>query len=336
MHVLSFAWNMLFYNIRAETSSTKTLLSGDPLRSAFLLLVLCLTLPGQPGRAAPLRVAADILPVHSLVSMVIDGTDTQAALLLPAAAGGAATGLSTEKEAALEEADLLVWIGPPLTPDLARMKARLAPRAAQLTLLALPGTERLQIRGARAARGLHDLSRGHEHSRLDGVDPYAWLSPYNAGYWIAEITLALTELDPENAPAYRANAARATLAIESLAQALAADLGALPSRVFVASPDAFQYFEAAFGLRAYGAIAPSGVRLPGAPELARLRAEFKARGVACLVARPGFDTARARAIAPPEDLALAEADPFGRALPPGKSHYPALLLDLADIFRQCL
>ncbi|MGP1358871.1 zinc ABC transporter substrate-binding protein [Roseicyclus sp.] len=103
-------------------------------------------------------VAVDIAPVHSLVARVMEGVG-EPALVLPPVASPHSHALRPSEAAALEGADLVVWIGPELTPWLEDAIDRLAGDAQRLTLLWSAEAIRLETRtGATFAE--HD--HGHD------------------------------------------------------------------------------------------------------------------------------------------------------------------------------
>jgi zinc transport system substrate-binding protein len=113
-------------------------------------------------------VAVDIAPVHSLVARVMEGVG-EPALVVPPVASPHSHALRPSEAAALEGADLVVWIGPELTPWLEGAIDRLAGDAQRLTLLWSAEAIRLETRtGATFAE--HDHARddhGHDHSHDD-------------------------------------------------------------------------------------------------------------------------------------------------------------------------
>jgi zinc transport system substrate-binding protein len=61
------------------------------------------------------RVAVDIAPVHSLVARVMEGVGTPD-LILPPGASPHEYSLRPSEAAALQEADIVFWMGEDLTP----------------------------------------------------------------------------------------------------------------------------------------------------------------------------------------------------------------------------
>ncbi|MET3588312.1 manganese/iron transport system substrate-binding protein [Pseudorhizobium tarimense] len=82
-------------------------------------------------------------------------------------------------------------------------------------------------------------------------NPHAWMSPDNAIIYVENIRKGLTEIDPENAATYEANAKAYTDTIRAAVDPIRAELGALPEekRWLVTSEGAFSYLARDFGLK---------------------------------------------------------------------------------------
>lgn len=120
------------------------------------IALLAAALPS--GAAAGARVVADIAPVHALAARVMEGAGTPS-LLLPPDASPHGAALKPSDARALAAADLVVMVGPALTPALAERVAALAPDARHLVLLDLPGVRRIATDGE-AEHGQEE--HGHE------------------------------------------------------------------------------------------------------------------------------------------------------------------------------
>jgi manganese/iron transport system substrate-binding protein len=82
-------------------------------------------------------------------------------------------------------------------------------------------------------------------------NPHAWMSPDNAIIYVENIRKGLTQIDPENAAIYAANAKAYTDKIRATIEPIRAKLAALPQadRWLVTSEGAFSYLARDFGLR---------------------------------------------------------------------------------------
>lgn len=122
------------------------------------------SLLAMPALADTPRVVTDIAPVHSLVAMVL-GEDAQIDTLLQPGGSPHDLSLRPSQARALTQADLVVWIGPDLSPGLEAPLAQLAGEASVLALMAVEGTEVLTVR---AAEDL--LAHGHDDHEEHGHD----------------------------------------------------------------------------------------------------------------------------------------------------------------------
>lgn len=133
-------------------------------RLTALGLVLC---AGGPALAAP-RVVADIAPIQSILAAVTAGV-SEPGVILPPGASPHGHSFRPSEARALEQADLVVWVGPALTPWLERPLASLGSGAAQLELTAAPGVQVLPVReGANFEPDVHD--HGHDHGAEAGAE----------------------------------------------------------------------------------------------------------------------------------------------------------------------
>ena len=97
------------------------------------------------------RVVADIAPVHSLVSQVMTGLGTPELIVAPGASPHGYS-LRPSNAAALDEADLVFWVGDALTPWLANAVTTLAEDARVIELIELDGVLRLEPEERRVYR----------------------------------------------------------------------------------------------------------------------------------------------------------------------------------------
>ena len=129
-----------------------------------------------PGLAEVPKVITDIHPVHALVAQVMGDLGTPD-LLLERGASEHDFQLRPSQAAALADADLVVWIGPELTPWLDRALDGIGESGAHLGLLAVPGTETRAFsadgahaghdHGAEEKAAAEDHDHGHDHGAED-------------------------------------------------------------------------------------------------------------------------------------------------------------------------
>ncbi|XDA99480.1 zinc ABC transporter substrate-binding protein [Sulfitobacter sp. LCG007] len=141
-------------------------------KSSLLSFVSLLagTLTATAALAEVPKVVTDILPVQALVARVMDGVG-QPELLLPPGASPHGYAMRPSEARNLSQADLVVWVGPELTPWLDEGIDSLASDAERLTLLGVAGTTLLQFReGPVFGAHDHDHEDGHDQDHEEGHD----------------------------------------------------------------------------------------------------------------------------------------------------------------------
>jgi len=299
-------------------------------RFAFVLL---LSLAPVLTVAAP-RVVTDIGPTYGLVARVMAGVGTPR-LATPQGVSPHGYRMRPSDARRMADADLVIWIGPSLTPWLERYVDGLAAEATVIELLQTPGLTVLPL----AADG-HDHDHGHGdgrgHDDDEAVDPHIWLDPANAMRLTARIADALAAADPANAVAYGLNRDAAIAEIEALQAEIDALLAPVRARPFVVQHDAYRYFERRFGLTASAALQDSEASAPGAGRLAAVRDGSAKTGARCLFQEYGAPDRRADAVTDGMEIRRAVLAPAGRNLPLGPDLYPRLLRGMAETIRACL
>ena len=292
------------------------------------------------------RVVTDIPVVHSLTASVMGDLGTPA-LILDRGADPHSFQMRPTQARALAEAEVVFWVGPEMTPWLARALAGTGTRGTVVSLLGAEGvTLRDYAHGHSHAHDDHGHAHddhGHDHAHddhghaHDGTDPHAWLYPANARAWLAAIAAELSARDPANAGTYAANAAAAAEAVtllEAEVRDILAPVGDTPIVVF---HDAYGYFDAAFGVNVVGTITLGDAAAPGAARLSELRDMLADGAVACIFPEVNHSPRHAEMLVEGTGTRLGGLlDPAGVALEPGPDLYATLLRDLATTIAACV
>jgi zinc transport system substrate-binding protein len=296
-----------------------------------------------PALAEVPAVVTDIPPVHALVAQVMGDLGTPE-LLLAKGADEHDFQLKPSQAGAVADADLVVWIGPELTPWLDSAMDSRPEGAAALALLDAEGTVRRAYgddhgHEDHAEEGHSDEGHaedGHDEHDHGSEDPHAWLDPGNAQVWLGLISVELGRLDPENAAAYAANAEKAGREIAALDAELAALLAPVKDKPVVTFHDAYGYFVDHYGLTYAGSIALGDASSPGAARLSELRGELEAGGAVCLFPEVQHDPALVEQLAEGTLVRIGGAlDPVGSSLEAGPGAYAALLGGIAQTIADC-
>lgn len=142
------------------------------MSSKLLPTTLAAALLSSAAYADVPSVAVDIAPVHSLVALVMDGVGTPDLIVQPGASPHEYS-LRPSDAAALEKADLVVWMGEDLTPWMDDAVETLAKNAKVTSLLEVDETKLLDFReGALFEAHEHGEDEHHddEHDHDDHAD----------------------------------------------------------------------------------------------------------------------------------------------------------------------
>jgi zinc transport system substrate-binding protein len=306
--------------------------------------IITLLATATPALAEVPKVVIDIPPVHALVAQVM-GDLGAPELLLAKGADEHDFQLKPSQAGAVADADLVVWIGPELTPWLDGAMEGRPEGAAALALLDAEGTVRRAYGEAKADDHGHEEEHadeaGHEDEHADehghgSEDPHAWLDPGNAKVWLGLIASDLGKLDPENAATYAANASAAAEQIAALDAELQALLAPVKDKPIVTFHDAYGYFVGHYGLTVVGSIALGDASSPGAARLSELRGELAAGGVVCMFPEVQHDPALVEQLSEGTSVKIGGAlDPVGSSLDAGPGAYAALLGGIARTIADC-
>ncbi len=309
--------------------------------------IISFLLTSATSMAAPIAsaqtplVVTDIPPVHALTALVMGDLGTPT-LLLTKGANEHDFQLRPSQAAEVASADLIVWIGPELTPWLDRAATSLAPGTPQLALLDAEPTLRLAYTDtapegeAPTDKTATEDDHDHDHDHA-GTNPHAWLDPDNALIWLPLIAAELARLDPANAAIYTANATSAATGITALDARLQAQLAPVKAKPFVAYHDAYGYFTAHFGLTMAGSVAIGDASNPGAARITALAHTIRDGGAVCLFPEAQHDPALLTQLAGGSGARIGAAlDPTGSLQDPGPGAYAATLTAIANALTQCL
>lgn len=378
-----------------------------------LLIILAILSCASLARAEP-QVVVSIKPIHALTAAIMAGVG-EPSLILKGAASPHGYALSPSDARALQNADLLIWVGPGLEGFLVSSLDSLAANATQVMLMEVEGLTLLPWRDTHdhahheghghhedhhddhedhaeahhddhhddhahhdekhhedgqddhahhdehAHGGHHDDHHHEDHAEAHhdehahdehahdghhddhhddhaeaegGWDNHIWLDPANVQPIVAAIVQALSTLDPANAALFQANAEALLTDIEALDAEIGRQLDGLGETPFVVFHDAYQYFEAAYGLRAPLAVSLSPEIPPSAQRLRAIQEE--AEGINCFFAEPQFSGQVVERLAEGLGFEVGLLDPLGANLEPGPAAYELLLRQLADSLSACL
>lgn len=339
------------------------------MRLPLLHSITFAALTAAPLMAETPKVVTDIAPLHGLAARVMKGAGEPAVLVRPGSSPHHYA-LRPSDAQALQDADLIFFVGHDLTPWLVEPLETLAPQAAHIELMEASGTQLLKPRndprferhnhGDDEHEGEHERHEEHDDDHADDAhkehahdeqsdahhedehnghahalkfDPHAWLDPENAKTWMRVMAEQLSERDPDNAALYQQNAREGAAEIDAAITGTHFNPEGIGR--YVVFHDAYQYFEHRFGVSPVGAISLGDGQTPGPARIAEIQQIVTELDVSCVFAEPQFSDALIDTVFDGRNLIRGEIDPLGSQLEQGSDFYPALMVTLAKSLSQC-
>lgn len=284
------------------------------LLSGLLLLQLSLFVNAEVP-----RVVVSIKPVHSIMASLMQGIG-KPGLIVDGEETPYDAVLSDADKAALDAADIVIWVGKEMESFLVEPLAKLDKDTAVLSLL---DNHNLKILPAR--------------SRDDLLDPFFWLDTRNGLILVNELANTLIAYDPENTGRYRRNAADLLEQISALDRIFEYGYRSVKAGKAFVYHDTLQYFEQAYGTRVVGILSEHPDEEPGVQAFldARERIYSPDSGVNCVLTEAGLPAGNATILVTGTDISMVELDSLGTRLTAGPELYAELVSANFEGIKRC-
>jgi protein SCO1/2 len=279
-----------------------------------MLLLALLAVPAS----ADFRVVVSIKPIHSLVAGLMQGIEPPV-LLIGEDQNPYDYRPTQRQRQQLEQADLLIWLGPELETGLQQPIAELPGDAVVVGLLNSPDLKILPSR--------HDEAR---------PNPYFWLDNRNALLLLDELTRLLEGLDPNRSHVYARNRTRLLQRLSHLDREFEYGYRGLKDGAAVAFYDTQYYFEQAYALRILDWVTESPRHEVEAAALLRVRRHLQDAEAACLLTERGLPTPHLTLLTQGVEIETVELDSLGSQFPAGPDLYFELMRYNNAGIRRCL
>ncbi|QMI05486.1 zinc ABC transporter substrate-binding protein ZnuA [Citrobacter sp. RHB25-C09] len=308
-------------------------------KNTLLFAALSAALFGSATQAANAAVVASLKPLGFIASAIADGvTDTE--VLLPDGASEHDYSLRPSDVKRLQNADLVVWIGPEMEAFMQKSASTL-PQTKQVTIAHLNAVKPLLMKGADDDDDDHDHDHAHEekgdeHHHHGDYNMHLWLSPEIARASAVAIHEKLVELMPQSRAKLDANLKDFEAQLDSVDKQVGNELAPLKGKGYFVFHDAYGYYEKHFGLTPLGHFTVNPEIQPGAQRLHEIRTQLVEQKATCVFAEPQFRPAVVEAVARGTSVRMGTLDPLGTNIKLGKTSYSAFLNQLANQYASCL
>lgn len=193
-------------------------------------LTMCLWLGWSAAWASSPKIVVSIAPLHALTQALMQDVASPQ-LLLSALSSPHHAELKPSTLTQLQQADLVVWVGPALEHANQKPIQRL-PAAHVMTLMEYPELRWRKVR------------------HTDSVDPHLWLDPMRMRILAELLVKRLIVLDPAHAEIYTRNLKQVQQQLQKLDKDLVRQLTGIKSLRYWVYHDAYGYFEERYRLPA--------------------------------------------------------------------------------------
>ncbi|PXV77877.1 zinc ABC transporter substrate-binding protein ZnuA [Pantoea sp. PNA 03-3] len=285
------------------------------------------------------NVVASIKPVGFIASAIADGV-TPVEVLLPDGASEHDYALRPSDVKRLQNADLVVWVGPEMEAFMTKSAAAL-PEKKNLEIVQIPGVKTMLLRGGEdddhdnheAAEHDHDAEHHHHHGEFN---MHLWMSPEIAQKTAVAIHEKLLELMPQDKAKLDANLQHFEAELADTDKRIISQLAPVKDKGYFVFHDAYTYFEKHYGLSPTGHFTVNPEIQPGAQRLHQIRTQLVEKKAVCVFAEPQFRPAVIDAVARGTQVRKGTLDPLGTDISLGKDSYVKFLSQLSSQYETCL
>ena len=250
-------------------------------KNTLLFAALSAALWGTTAQHADAAVVASLKPLGFIASAIADGvTETQ--VLLPDGASEHDYSLRPSDAKRLQNADLVVWIGPEMEAFMDKSSQSI-PDNKKVTIAQLDGVKPLLMKGADDDD--HDAGDGDDHDHAHGekgdahhhhgeYNMHLWLSPEIARLSAVAIHDKLVELMPQSRARLDANLKDFEANLATTDKQVANELAPVKGKGYFVFHDAYGYYEKHYGLTPLGHFTVNPEIQPAAQRLHQIRTQL--------------------------------------------------------------
>lgn len=288
------------------------------MKRALAVVLFSLLIHPTTFASEPPSVVVSIKPVHSLVANLMQEVGTPG-LIVKGDTVAQRYRLTDADRTQIQNADLVIWVGPELEPFLAEAFA------------AKPDSQKIELLSLEALKILPE--RGQAERR----DPYFWLDTRNALMLLHLLTEALADADPARAHLYRNNHKSIRRDLAELDRKFEYGYRGVSGRPVLIYHDTQQYFEQAYAMRAMGYLAKRVGENADAQLLLQAKETItQAADTICLLTEVGMPDSNLELLADSENtLQAVELDSQGARLAAGPGLYRRLMQHNFDAIQAC-
>lgn len=288
---------------------------------SVLLVAVALLLPVKSSAAVEILVT--IKPLQ-LIAEAVAGEEDAITTLMSAANSPHHFTLSPSDRAAIERADLILYVGEELETQISSIIAQHGSSKAVVAMARLEELTRIPFMANDAAAA----SRDHR------VNPHLWLSTNNAIAMAKTIRDRLSELDSSRVGLFNENTDRFESLLENRSRQWQTGLAALNVGPYMVYHDAIPYFERQFGLQHNLVLVEDPEVTPGIRSILQVRDAVTELNPVCLFTDESAREATIETLLSGKSINTIQLDLLGKNISDGGG-YDQLIEKLVEDFESC-
>ncbi|MFO7527698.1 MAG: zinc ABC transporter substrate-binding protein [Marinobacter sp.] len=273
---------------------------------------------------AEVNVVTSIKPLELLVRAVAP-EDVQVTTLVPPGSSPHNYTIRPSQRRALENADLVFWVGPDMESFLIRL---LSADEFRERTIALSGEE---VDGDE-----HEEEQGHDHGHGEGEDPHLWVDPMLGLEMARDISKALAEQEGADPNAISQKLAAFEAALSKREAAIREQLAPAREIDIFAYHSALIRFTEHYELELAGVLTLNPELSPGARHVAEVQDKLREATHPCLLTEPQFNRQWWRSITEGLDVTFSTWDPLAMDIEATGTGYLDFQQSIANAILQCL
>ncbi|MBD2796748.1 zinc ABC transporter substrate-binding protein ZnuA [Xenorhabdus sp. 18] len=291
-------------------------------------------------------VITSIRPLGFIAAAIADGV-TKTQVLLPDGASPHDYALRPLDVQKINQADLVVWVGPDMETFLAKPIAKIE-RNKQLALAELSAIKPLLLKNSEESKSgedgknlsaesyQHKHEENHGHHHHGEYNMHLWLSPEIAGEAAKAIYERLVEQYPQQKQQLEVNLRKFNGQLAQTDKNIANVLKPIRKQGYFVFHDAYGYFEKHYQLAPLGVFTVNPEIQPGAQRLHNIRTQLVEQKARCIFAEPQFRPAVIHAVAKGTDVRIGILDPLGSGIVLDRDSYMEFITQLSKQYASCL
>lgn len=265
------------------------------------------------GLVAQPEVSVSIRPLQLIAAAITDGI-VEPVLIYGSNQDPHHGALKPSQRRSLEEADLVLWVGPTMETSLNKVISSIDAKV--IAAMMLDGIQTQALRKK--------------------LDPHLWLNTNNVRVLAEALARELSILDTGNSRLYQHNLSMFNLSLDELDEEIERSIQAQTKLGYGIYHNALQYYEKQFGLERIVSFTDDEELKPGIRKRLTIKKVIEENQLSCLLVEPSVNVKELSSFIDKESMRYIRIDVLAANIPLSKNSYINFMLSLTSAVIECL